>query len=131
MSTNTQLFRNDTTATATGLRRVGRVDRDNLDSGLNSLVVEPFTEHPQTHVVSGAGKVAVLEHEVEIQIFQHNRAVGIYQLPRDFVPPVATLVGDVLLLFRQLANRLSAALATLFAPGNLALKAAEFRKGLL
>lgn len=68
MSTNTQLFRNDTTATATGLRRVGRVDRDNLDSGLNSLVVEPFTEHPQTHVVSGAGKVAVLEHEINLPL---------------------------------------------------------------
>ena len=131
MHTNPQLFRNNTTTTATGLRRVGRDFRDNLASGLDSLVCQQVTEHSQTHVMSRAGQVAVLKHEVETQLFQHDCAVGVYQLPRGFVPPVPALVGDVLLLFPELANGLAPSLTALLAPGNLALKAAQLCQGLL
>lgn len=131
MNANIQLLRNHAVATATDLRRVGWPNFHNLAPGLDSLVCEQFAEHTQTHVMSRAGKIAVLKHEVEVQILQYNRAVGIHQLPCDFVPPIPALVSDVFVLFGQLANHLAAALAALFAPANFALQAAQLLKRLL
>jgi len=125
MNTNIQLLRNYTTATAAGLRRVGRVDYHDAASGLGSLVCEQFAEHSQAHVVSGAGEAAVLKHEVKAQILQHNRAVGVCQLARHLVPAVAPLIGNMLLLLCQLLNRLATALTAFLAPGNLPLQSME------
>ena len=76
MYTNVQLLSNITTTATTGLRRVGGIHRDHLDSGLHSLVVKQITEHPQTHVVSRASELAILEHEVEVEVFEHYHTVA-------------------------------------------------------
>jgi energy-coupling factor transporter ATP-binding protein EcfA2 len=56
MRTHIQALGYETAATAARLRRVGRFDRDDLDSGLDSLVAEQFTEQPQTHIAGRVGE---------------------------------------------------------------------------
>jgi hypothetical protein len=112
MNPHPQILRNALPASRTELAGIAGIDREDLNSGLDSLVVEQFAEHPQANVMDGAGEAIVLKHESERQIFENNNAVGLHQLMCDFVPPIPALVGDALMQARHPVYRLEPVLTT-------------------
>lgn len=125
MCTFAQLLFDDTAALVTHLRRVLRVNRDDFDPGPDGLVVEQAAEYPDAHVVCGTGEAAVAQHEVEVEFFEHDHAVGLDESRRDLVPPIAALIGDVLLLL-HLTDGLLPTASALVAAGDTALQDTEF-----
>ena len=70
MQANAQILKNDTTAARTRLTGTAGIDRHYFDPGLYSLVVKQVAEQSQANVMSGTGKMTVLKHKFERQIFQ-------------------------------------------------------------
>src|SRR5690606_204279 len=105
MYANMQVFWYDHPALTAFLRGVAWVYGNHLNPGLKSLVAEDVVEDAQRHIVGGTGEIAIAQHEGDVQVFQHHRAVGVDQPVNNLVPPVAALVGDVFEFFCQLAYR--------------------------
>ena len=97
MHTKRERLRNDNPASRTDLACASGIHRDDFDSGLDSLVVEKFAEHPQAGIVRDLRKRAILKHEAKAQILQDNRSVGGHKASGDLVPEIPPLIGDVLL----------------------------------
>jgi len=125
-----QLLFDDTAALVARLRRVFWVNRDDLDPGPDGLVVEQITEYPDAYVVGGPGKAAVSEHEVEVEVFERDHAVGFDEPRRHLMPPIAALTGYALLLALYLTNGLPPAAASLPAAGDRALQYAQLAERL-
>src|SRR5690242_9291527 len=104
MYTNRQVFRHNLLATAASLRGLVGIDREDCDPGLDSLVVQYLAEDAQGNVMCCAGQVAISQHKAQRQLFQHHYAVGGDQPKDNLVPPVAALVGDMLMFFGKLVN---------------------------
>lgn len=126
-----QVLLDETTALAAILRCVARVDCHDLNSGLDSLVVQKLVEQPKCNIMRSASKVAVAKHQGEVQILQDNCAILVHQPPSDLVPPVAALVRDVLQFLCQLLHGFLAALAALLSTGNTALEDSQALQRLL
>jgi len=120
-----QLLFDDTAALVAHQRRVLRINRDDFDPSPDGLVVEQVTEHPDADVVRRAGETAVPEHEVEVEVFERDHAVGFDEPRRNLVPPVAALIGYVLLLALYLSNSFPPTAASLPATGDRALQDAQ------
>jgi hypothetical protein len=126
MNTNAQVLQNYTSASRTHLAGVSGIYRHYLNPGLDSLVVEHCSEHSQTNVVSRTGKVTILEHKFERQIFQNNCAIGVHQRVSNLMPPITTLVGNMFVQAGNLLNGSSAVLSALLLPGKRTLKNSKF-----
>ena len=126
MNTNVQRLLDDTPTARTHLAGIMRIYRHYLNSGIDSLVIEYCAEHPQTNVMRGAGKVTILKHEFERQIFQNNYTISIYQLAGSFVPKILTLVSDMFMQAGDLLDSLVLVLATFLLARNRMLQYPHF-----
>jgi len=125
MHPNRERLRNDTPTSRTDPACVSGIHRDDFDSGLDSLVVEQFAEHPQAGIVRGLRKRAVLKHEAGGQILQDNRSVGGHKPSRDLVPEIPALIGDVLLEACNFADGPLPIGPAAFLPGDRTVQAPE------
>jgi len=125
MHPNRERLRNDTPTSRTDPACVSGIHRDDLDPGLNSLVVEQFAEHPQAGIVRRLRKRSVLKHKAEGQILQDNRSVGGHKPSRDLVPEIPALIGDVLLEACNFEDGPLSIAAAAFLPGNRTLQTPE------
>ena len=125
MHANRQVFWNDFATATTTLRGVAWVNRDHLNPGLDSLVVQKLAEYTQADIVGGACQLIVAQHESQVQLFQDDNAIGGDQPKSDFMPPITALIGNMFVFLRQHCNRLFTAVATFFTTGNFALQAFE------
>ena len=114
----TQRLLNQATTTRAHLAGILGIDRHDLNSGIDSLVVEHGAEHPQTNVVCRTGKVAVPKHELERHIFKSDSTVVINQLAGSLMPPIRALISDMLIQTGNLLNSLTSILSAPFLTGN-------------
>ncbi len=99
MYTNGQIFRNSLATSVAFLRRVMRINREYINSGLNSLVVQYFTKHSQRYVIGNSRQFVIPQHESKPQILQYDNAICVNQPVGGFVPPITSLIGNMLMLF--------------------------------
>src|SRR5260221_742247 len=128
MDTKAQTFFDNRTAATTGLRSVRSVHKRDVANSIYRFVAQQRLECAESSVVSRQGQVRMGKHEIEVEIFESNQAVGIRQPVSELVPEVFANVGDVLM-------QSSSALAVILAPiaafdcrTEFALCSAKFRQ---
>ena len=79
--------------------------------------------------MSGAGERTAVQHKLERQIFQDERAIGLDHLAGDPVPPVQALVGNVLMQTSDFLHGFTPALTAPFLSGQRPLQHSQPTEG--
>ena len=128
MNSHTQVFWNNPPASAACLCGVSGVHGNDSRTSLFHFVREQLPEHSQTRISSRQGKVRVLYHKVEGEIFNGNKAVIFCELPCGFVPEVKALVLDMFVNPGNLKGGFASSVTALLFSGQSALSNAQTRK---
>src|SRR5258708_18751509 len=99
MHTNAQVFCDKPTGTTTGLRGVRGGYKHDVTTSLYRFVAQQRLECAESSVMSRQGQVRIAQHEIEIELFQSNQAVGVYKPVRELVPDIFADVSDVFMQF--------------------------------
>jgi hypothetical protein len=87
---------------------------------------EDILESAPTRVDDCSGKMAVLEHVRDPEVFDGDEGAPINIPPRRLVRVVLALADDLEVLLRRLTRRLTSAVGAFLAPTRLALRPATF-----
>ena len=107
MYSNAQIFRDNLTATAATLRRVGRGYGNDLRASIFDFAFKQVPELPKPRVVGAQGEVMLVGHKAEVQILNCDQSVGVCQRTSCLVPEVAALIFDMSVVFRHLQSCLA------------------------
>src|SRR5258706_13771157 len=99
MHTNAQVFFDKRTTATTGLRGVRGGYKRDVTPSLYCFVAQQRLECAESSVMSRQGQVRIAQHEIEVELFQSNQAVGMHQPVRQLVPEVFADISDVLMQF--------------------------------
>jgi len=127
MLTNLDAFRDNHTAPCTGLTCVLGIHGNDLRTSFYRFVRKDLSEHAQTRIMCGEGEIAA-GHKRQVQIFNHDCAVGFSELGSCLVPEVFALVGNVLVKLCNPLDSLAPSGAKLFLAGKLAVQNTLFCK---
>ena len=82
------------TTTATGLRRIGRINRNYHTTGTFRLVREELQESRPCCVSDALGKAMVMHHAVDVYILNRNQAEAVDDAATVLVREVVALISD-------------------------------------
>ena len=128
MHTDTQAFVNQRTALAAHLRGILGIHEQYLTTSFFRFVGKQLSEFTQSCIVRRQGKVRVLSHKAQGQVFQRNHPMILYHLSREFVPEISTLVGNPFVNSGYLSGGFAPSVASLPASGQTTLGNSELSK---
>ena len=118
MYSHTQPFWNNYPALTASLCGVLGVHGNDSATSFFRFVVEHLPKHPKSRISSREGEAFVLQHKIECQIFNCDKAIRFCEYARSFVPKVKALVLNVLVDLCNLKGRFSSAVTALFPSGQ-------------
>ncbi len=128
MNTNRHVFRNNTSAPATSLTGMSRIDGNNRNTSAFSLVFQHVPEYAKTSVMRRQRKMSVAVHERERQVFNCNQVVRFNQTLAFLMKVASALMFNVFVQSGDVLIGLALPHAPLDLPTGMALKSAKFRK---
>src|SRR5258708_24183320 len=126
MHANAQVFFDHLTTTAASLRSVRGVHKRDMTTSMYRFVAQQRLECTQASIVSRQRQVTIAQHKAEIEVFQNNQAVGVYQPEGEPVPEVAADVGDMLMQLGNQQTLVFAAITAFDSSAEFTLRPAQF-----
>lgn len=103
MNTSRQIFRNQMPTSTTRLRGITRVHGNHQSTSFFRFVLQQLPKLAQPCIVRRQGKMFIAVHESQGQIFNANQVKPRDQRTGDLMQVIASLIGNVLMLFIHLA----------------------------
>ncbi len=128
MYANRQILWHHPPALTAHLGSIGRVHGNHRNTSTLSLVFQHKPKLSKPCIVRRTGEVSVSVHKCKRKIFDRNQVVCSDDLAAYLVEEIRSLIGDLLMQVRDLAECFSLALTALGLPGSMALQAAQFGK---
>lgn len=113
MQTHLQILRHQRTAARTRLRGVARIHHHHFATSLFHFVAKQLLELAQPCIGRAQGQVRIAEHEFEREVFDSHQAIGIGDLPGNFVPKVSPLVLDSIVMSSHQKSSFAATMTAL------------------
>ena len=130
VNANRQIFFDDTTATGANLTGVVGINCYYLRTSILNFVRQKFKQLCPSSIRDAFGKVVILDHACDIQIFNCNNAESVGKLARHLVRQIKPLVGDVTVNSGNVARGLPSPVAATLASASYTLRPRQVDTGL-
>ena len=128
MHADIQALGNKLTTTAARLRGVCGVHERDMTTSIYRFVSQQRLEHSQPSIVRAERQVRIAQHEIEVEVFECDQAIGVNEPKGELVIKVTADVGNVFVQLGDQQALILAPIGTTSSATKAALRSAQFGK---